>query len=150
MKITMPDLDVSVSEIFELLDAMELATTDNYPARNVFHRDLRNEKLERRSLESTISITARDTEGRLIGFLKLLTDHSYMFYILDVMVHPHYRGQGVGRKLVDEAIRYGKENGFIKIFLTSLPDKVNYYKSFGFGEGMSPVLSLRGEDYVKR
>lgn len=148
MKITIPDNSVTYEEIFGLLDEMDKFKGDRFPARNVFHRDLRNKDLEQKSLDNTISITARNEHGELVGFLKLLTDHSYMFYILDVMVDPKYRNRGIGRKLVNEAIKYGKENGFIKIFLTSLPDKEEYYKSFGFKEGLSPVLSLRGEDYV--
>lgn len=148
MKIIFDDKSVSVKELNSLLDNMEKAKNEVYPARNVFHQSLRTNDKERKSLNNSISITARNDEKKLVGFLKIITDHSYMFYILDVMVDPDYRNQGLGKMLIQEAVDFGKKNGFIKITLTSLPDKVDFYKKFGFEEGMSPVLSLRGEDYV--
>jgi ribosomal protein S18 acetylase RimI-like enzyme len=144
----MDDRKVTVDEIFSLLDEMETSTNERFPAHKVFHRSLRTRELEQRSIENSISITARNESGKLVGFLKLVTDHSYMFYILDVMVAPNSRGNGVARHMIDEAIQYGKSQGFIKIFLTALPGKESYYESFGFSEGMSPVLTIRGEDYV--
>ncbi|PSU85480.1 hypothetical protein C0W42_21325 [Photobacterium kishitanii] len=142
------DKDINADEIFSLLEKMKNFKQDKYPAKNVFHCSLRDKEKELKSLLNTISITARSSNGELIGFLKLLTDYSYIFYILDVMVDPEYRNKGVGKQLVTKAVEFGKEEGFIKIFLTSLPGKESYYEQFGFKLGMSPVLTIRGEDYI--
>lgn len=141
---------VSSDELFALMNEMEKSTTDRFPPKNVFHYALRTEEKERISLKNTISVTARDTStnNKLVGFLTLLTDHAYIFYILDVMVDPDYRKIGIGKELIGLTVKHCKEEGFVKIFLTAIPGSEPFYKKFGFKEGMSPVLSIRGEDYV--
>lgn len=142
------DDKVSVEELFHLLEEMDKFKGDRFPARNVFHTSLRDEAKEAESLKNTIAITARDTDGTLIGYIRLLTDKAYMFYILDVMVHPDYRKQGIGEAMMEVTVEESKKNGFIKIFLTAIPGSEPFYAKFGFKEGMSPVLTMRGEDYV--
>ena len=142
------DDEVSSAELFELMKEMEKSTTDRFPAKNVFHYALRNNEKEKLSLENTISVTARDKSKKLIGYLRLLTDKAYMFYILDVMVDPDYRKLGIGKELLELTVDKSKENGFIKIFLTAIPGSEPFYESFGFKKGMSPVLTMRGEDYI--
>ncbi len=139
---------VSVEELFGLLDKMVVFRGDRFPARNVFHVALRNREKERVSLENTISVTARGEEGNLVGYLRILTDYVYMFYILDVMVDPSSRGSGIGVNLIETAVKECKAEGFIKIFLTAIPGSEDFYRRFGFRESMSPVLTIRGEDYV--
>jgi N-acetylglutamate synthase-like GNAT family acetyltransferase len=143
------DDQVSSNELFELMNEMSKSKNDRFPAKDVFHYSLRNENKEKISLNNTISVTAREkTSKKLIGFIRLLTDHAYMYYILDVMVAPDYRKKGIGKELMKLVTDKSKENGFIKIFLTAIPGSEEFYRQFGFKEGMSPVLTIRGEDYV--
>jgi predicted N-acetyltransferase YhbS len=142
------DDKVGVEELFKLLYKMMAFGGDRFPARNVFHFDLRNAEKEAESLKNTVSVTARDEQGILVGYLRVLTDRVYIFYILDVMVNPVCRKQGIGAKLVELAVDHGKKNGFIKMFLTAIPGAEDFYRQFGFKEGMSPVLTMRGEDYI--
>jgi GNAT superfamily N-acetyltransferase len=139
---------VTVGELFDLLEKMMKFEGDRFPARNVFHFDLRDPSKEQESLENTISVTARCLNGNLVGYLRILTDNAYIYYILDVMVEPENRGRNIGRRLVEMAVEKAKLNGFIKIFLTAMPGTESFYREFGFNEGMSPVLTIRGEDYV--
>jgi len=149
LKFTFDD-KVTVDELFALMKDMEKSTTDKFPPRNVFHYSLRNREKEKISIENTVSVTARDKNrhNKLIGFLRLLTDHAYMYYILDVMVNPDYRKQGIGKKMLEITVNHCKKEGFIKIFLTAIPGSEPFYEKFGFREGMSPVLTIRGEDYT--
>lgn len=142
------DDKVSVDELFCLLDKMMKFKGDRFPARNVFHVALRDEEKEATSLKNTIAVTARSEKGRLIGYLRILTDHAYMFYILDVMVDPNTRGSGIGSRLVEIAVDGCKSQGFIKLFLTAVPGSEDFYAKHGFKESLSPVLTMRGEDYV--
>ncbi len=141
---------VSSAELFDLMKEMEKSTTDRFPPKNVFHYSLRNEEKEKISLKNTIAITARDSSknNKLVGYLRLLSDQAYMFYILDVMVSPDYRKLGIGKELIGITVKHCKKQGFIKIFLTAIPGSEPFYEKFGFKEGMSPVLTIRGEDYV--
>ena len=126
------DDDVTVNELFDLMDRTEKAVGDRFPARNVFHRNLRNEESEAKTLKNTIAVTARNNDCLLIGYLRILTDGAYIFYILDVMVDPDERGSGIGSKLVELAVAECEKGGFIKIFLTALPGKEDFYAKFGY------------------
>ena len=143
------DDSVSVEELFLLIKRMEAFGGDRFPASNVFHVRLRDKAKEAESLKHCISVSARGDDGTLIGYLRLLTDHAYIYYILDVMVDPGFRRQGIGKAMMQLAVDAAKKDGFIKIFLTAIPGTEEFYSQFGFSEGMSPVLTLRGEDYVK-
>jgi GNAT superfamily N-acetyltransferase len=51
------------------------------------------------------------------------------------LIHPHFRGQGFGRYLLEEALRFCKERGYGKIFLWTLQNltaATHLYTSFGF------------------
>ena len=143
------DDDVSVEELFSLLERMTDFDGDRFPAANVFHVALRSKEKEAESLKNSVSVTARRNDGMLIGYLRVISDQVYIYYILDVMVDPACRKQGIGTELVKLAVDNAKQSGFIKIFLTAIPGAEEFYGQFGFKEGMSPVLTLRGEDYPK-
>jgi N-acetylglutamate synthase-like GNAT family acetyltransferase len=143
------DDQVTSEELFDLMERMETATNDRFPAKNVFHYSLRDTAKENKAIENSISVTARTEEGLLVGFIRIITDHVYMFYFLDLMVDPAMRCHGIGTKLMTLSTDRCKENGFIKIFFTAIPDKVEFYANMGFKPSMSPVMGLRGEDYVE-
>ncbi len=54
-------------------------------------------------------------------------------WLADVVVDPKYQKQGIGKKLVDVAVRCAKERGFKKLYLftfdSTLPE---YYESLGW------------------
>jgi GNAT superfamily N-acetyltransferase len=139
------DRSVSVAELETLLDAMDNSPRIPFPARSVFHRSLRDPERETRSLNHTISSTLR-AGTELVGFLRIVTDHAYFYYLCDVMIHPDWQGRGLGRQLVEQAVHECRRRGYMKIFLTSLPGLEDFYAQFGFRATMSPVLTLRGED----
>jgi ribosomal protein S18 acetylase RimI-like enzyme len=62
------------------------------------------------------------------------------FFILDDAV----RGKGLGRSMMDEAMRYCRERGYRRVFLTTLPGldaAMHLYKTYGFlqiGENEQP------------
>ena len=40
-------------------------------------------------------------DGKVIGLARVLTDFGYVVYIADVIVHPDFQGQGLGRALMN-------------------------------------------------
>ena len=139
------DRGVTVAELEALLDAMNDARMA-FPAAAVFHRSLRTPERETTSLQHTISATLRDDGGGLVGFLRIVTDHAYFYYLCDVMIHPAWQNRGLGSRLVESAVHECRRRGYMKIFLTSLPGLEDFYRRFGFRSTLSPVLTLRGED----
>ncbi len=142
---------VTVAEFFALLEQLSKAEdgSERFAARDVFHVSLRDPEKEAQSLACSISVTARGEGHKLLGYARVLTDQAYIYYILDVMVDPEYRGQGIGTRLVEHAVEEAQKNGFIKIFLTAIPGSEPFYERMGFRSSMSPVLVLRGEEYSK-
>ncbi len=66
--------------------------------------------------------------GRIVG------DGAIYFYIQDVLVHPSYRGMGIGKEIMNRLVEYLKENApnmaFVGLFISK--DKVNFYGKYDF------------------
>ena len=72
----------------------------------------------------------------IIAMARVIGDLGMCYYIKDVIVHPDYQGRGTGRVLINEILRYIRENGVpgTHIFteLCAMPDKIPFYEKFGF------------------
>lgn len=92
---------------------------------------------------------AEDENGTIAGMLTLTccpTLSRSKWWIEDVIVDPSYRGQGVGRALVQAAVAYVKEtDASPTLYLTSNPSRVSarrLYVSEGFEEYETGVFRL--------
>lgn len=82
-------------------------------------------------------------EDRIVGIVCTATyahDHpkGAVVWIREAAVDPKYQGRGIGRKLIKQALNYGKRHGATRAFLAA--DECNtgaiaLYKSIGFCEG---------------
>lgn len=57
------------------------------------------------------------------------------YYLDSLAVHPDYRGQGIGRALLEDAVKIGINQGFTQIALVAdagMPHLVSLYASLGF------------------
>ena len=135
---------VEVDEFNTLLDAMEQAEAP-IPAAKVFHRTLRSDDKERVSLNHCLCAAAR-SEGSLVGCARVVTDHAYIYYILDVMVHPDRQREGLGAEMLKRMVAYADQKGFIKLLLTAIPGSEPFYERMGFRPSASTLMTMRGED----
>ena len=71
-------------------------------------------------------------DGDLVGFLSVLSDGVGDAFLLDLMVHPDHRGQGIGSDLVRQAIRDLRSAGVKCIQVTFNPEMEGFFKRFGF------------------
>jgi GNAT superfamily N-acetyltransferase len=86
------------------------------------------ELLNNMILGSNVLVTAR-SEGRLIGFLRGLSDYCYRCFVADLAVSTEFQGQGIGR----EIIRFTRELApGARIFLFSAEDAEGFYQKLGF------------------
>ena len=73
---------------------------------------------------------------RVVAMARMIGDMGLCYYIKDVVVRPEYQKQGIGWMLIDELLKFIKENGVIgtDIFveLCAMPDKIPFYEKFGF------------------
>ena len=85
---------------------------------------------------------AFDPAGRLLGMARALSDGVSDAYILDVVVRPDHRRQGVGRRLVSTLADYLASFGIDWIVCIGVPGTEGLYRSAG-GEPMSGHTPFR-------
>lgn len=76
-------------------------------------------------------ITARDETGRLIGFVRVLSDGFRHAYILGMIVHPDFQDQGIGTAIMTELMEMLGEQQLMPT-LVAVPGKEHFYQQFGF------------------
>ncbi|WP_370674533.1 GNAT family N-acetyltransferase [Pleomorphomonas sp. PLEO] len=88
---------------------------------------------ERALAAGLISVVARDGTC-LAGFGRVVGDGVLYFYLQDVIVHPDFRGQGVGRMVVEALLAEVLRRAPIgaTIGLMAAEGKEGFYEKFGF------------------
>lgn len=76
--------------------------------------------------------TVRAEDGRLIGYVSILSDGIADAFLLDLMVHPDFQGRQIGRRLVKRGIRDMKEAGIQCVQVTYDERLRGFYASCGF------------------
>jgi GNAT superfamily N-acetyltransferase len=77
---------------------------------------------------SDIVVAAVDRPSdRLAGFARVITDYTYVALILDVMVAPHFRGCGIGARIMESVVAHPKLAGIRSLELVCQPDVVDFY-----------------------
>jgi RimJ/RimL family protein N-acetyltransferase len=96
-----------------------------------------------------------EDDGRIVGRLSLSRDpHPSSQHVADLglMVAADHRRRGIGRTLLEEAVRWAQESGVRKLELHVFPwnePAVKLYEGFGFErEGLRRGHYARGGDYV--
>ena len=79
----------------------------------------------------SISLTARNDEGLLIGVLFGLTDFAYWLYVTDLGVDRRYERQGIGRKLMQTAHEMAGGEKDIAVYLVANENAVPFYEKLG-------------------
>ena len=104
-----------------------------------------------RSLEETaaglagsqIKIGMVDSEGRLCGFVRVLTDYVFKAVIFDLLVSPGSREKGVGARLMEAVKLHPRLAGVRHFELYCLPELVSYYERHGFSDKVEGVRLMR-------
>lgn len=83
---------------------------------------------------------------KIIAMARMIGDIGLDYYIKDVVVIPEYQGKGIGRLLIDELLKFIKENGIkntdIFVELCAMPDKIPFYEKFGFDSNEAQRLKM--------
>ena len=87
-------------------------------------------------------MVARLPEGRIVGMARVISDGHSDAYIQDVVVLPHYRGQGIGRELIRRLTEYCVYRKIAWIGLVAEPGTQGFYEELGYGPlaGYQPML----------
>ena len=85
-------------------------------------------------------VTAWDGE-RLIGFARATSDRVYRAVLWDVVIHPEYRGQGLGRTLVTTLLAHPSVNQVERVYLMTSSQQ-GFYERLGFTENLTTTMVL--------
>jgi N-acetylglutamate synthase-like GNAT family acetyltransferase len=80
-------------------------------------------------------------QQRLVGFARATSDGVYRATIWDVVIHPDYRGAGLGRKLVETVLAHPLMNRVERIYLTTTHQQ-RFYEQIGFQQNSSTTMVL--------
>ena len=122
-KIQIAEERVTAAEYIDFLKRTDLGS--QYPKERF---ESRIEKLVR---NVSISLTARNEAGLLVGALFGLTDFAYWLYVTDLGVDRGYEGQGIGRRLMKAAHEIAGGEKDIAVYLIANENAVGFYEKLG-------------------
>ena len=79
----------------------------------------------------SVSLTARNGDGLLVGVLFGLTDFAYWLYVTDLGVDRDYERRGIGRRLMKTAHELAGGAKDIAVYLIANDDAVPFYEKCG-------------------
>ena len=89
------------------------------------------ERIGRLVRNASVSLTARDAEGELVGVLLGLTDFAYWLYVTDLGVDRRCLRQGIGRALMKAALAEAGGERDIAVYLVANEKAVPFYEKLG-------------------
>lgn len=84
-----------------------------------------------RAAANSMCAIARNDEGKLIGFARLVTDRATFAWLCDVIVLPGKQGMGLGRALVRSFLDHPELQG-LRRWLLGTKDAHSVYTPLGF------------------
>ena len=121
--VTIREERLTAGEYIDFLKRTDLGS--QYPKERFEERIVR--------LVNTVSIsrTARNEQGQLVGVLFGLTDYAYWLYITDLGVDRDYTHQGIGRRLMRTAHQLAGGEKDIAVYLIANEKAVPFYEKCG-------------------
>ncbi len=94
------------------------------------------------ALKNSSFICIEQKNGKIIGACRILTDMTKHAHIVDFIIDPTFRGQGIGKELIAFAGAECEKFGAKYIGLTCITELTDFYRKAGFG----PV---KGVEYMR-
>ena len=114
----------------------ELSVQDYNLLRTVVGWGAIKENRAKTGLENSAFIITAHLGESTIGMARVISDGGYVAYIADVVVHPDYQGQGIGRAMMTQVEKYIdsllEEDHLIYSCLLAAKGKEEFYNKFGF------------------
>lgn len=113
-----------------------IPTTDNYydlfltTGWNEEYHFTKND-LEKAVKNSWYTVSVYDFD-KLIGFGRLIADGVHHALIVDLIVHPDFRNNGIGSQILDRLVKRCKEHSIRDIQLFAAKNRFGFYEKFGF------------------
>lgn len=95
------------------------------------------------SNSSFIIAVTDNTNDKLAGFSRILTDYFKFSYVYDVIVEISYRNQEVGKLLLNAITNHPKLQRIENIELVCRKELKTFYRKFGFSEDYGESIAMR-------
>jgi len=89
-----------------------------------------------------------ETKGRVVGSIAIVGHSAVDAQLRWFLVHPDYRGLGIGKELLKDALRFCRECGYKTVFLWTASELVEagrLYTRFGFGKTEEKTHEIWGK-----
>lgn len=100
-----------------------------------------------KAFEQSESLIKRNGEGKIIGVVRWITDCATIAFIQDILIHPRYQRQGIGKALLNEVLEKITSYGPVQIEL--LTDDTEKTKKFYESVGFVQVKEMDAVSYIK-
>jgi len=92
---------------------------------------------------STLIVAIEDEAKELIGFSRILSDRIFKAEIYDIIVHPDYRDQGIGKRLIQTILSHPDLAQVQQFNLQCKAEMLPYYQQFGFTDQLDDLCYMR-------
>ena len=96
---------------------------------SVFKRSAPRDRIEK-AFRNSLCLVLLDGRTQ-IGFVRAVTDASFVSWVTDLYVHPDYRGKGLGKWLMACA-RAHPDLAHTRFVFSSVPEHCSFYEHIGF------------------
>ena len=98
------------------------------------------------AIKNTLFRVSIYDNNEIIGMARIIGDKGLCYYIKDVVVLPKYQKQGIGKKLIEEILKYVNDNGIkdteIFVELCAMPSVIPFYEKLGFAANEAQRLKM--------
>lgn len=122
-KIEIREERIPAEEYIEFLKRTDLGS--QYPQERF------EERIARLVKTVSISLAARNEDGKIVGVLFGLTDYAYWLYVTDLGVDRDYVKMGIGRRLMKAAHEIAGGEKDIAVYLIANENAVAFYERIG-------------------
>lgn len=121
--VTIREERVSAEEYIDFLKRTDLGS--QYPKERFF------ERIPKLVKNVSVSLTARNADGLLVGVLFGLTDFCYWLYITDLGIDRTYERRGIATRLMKQAHELAGGEKDIAVYLIANESAVPFYEKLG-------------------
>lgn len=85
----------------------------------------------RKSIENSLCFGVYDDDGKQLGFARVVTDYAVFGWLMDVFVLEEYRGEGLGKQLMEAIVNHPDLKNLRRMGLGT-DDAHGLYQQYGF------------------
>jgi len=116
-------------------DKVDINKVCMFLSKTYWAKDRKRDAIEKSIKNSLcISVFHNDTQ---IGFARVITDYITFAYLCDVYMDENYRGNGIGKTMLEFIVGHPELQG-LKRFLLVTKDAHEFYKKIGFNKLDNP------------